>query len=57
MLLAQIAADTEQRHPLTPDTVIELEALEDLQLVTVTPNSIRAHPLIQHFYQHYAPRR
>jgi hypothetical protein len=51
-LLAQIAAASEQ-HPLTPNIALELETLEDLQLVTVTPNNVQAHPLIRRFYQSY----
>jgi hypothetical protein len=52
-LLAQIVAEVPTRNAFTSDLVFGLEALEDLQLVTIQADTVQAHPLIQHFYQYY----
>jgi len=54
-LLTQLITNPEQHHIRSPNTLCELEALEDKQLVTVTPTLVRVHPLIKDFYHRYAP--
>lgn len=54
-LLTQLVISPEQHHIRSPNTLFELDALEDKQLVTVTPTLVRVHPLIKDFYHRYAP--